>query len=615
MNLLPDIGAVYLGNGKCRFRTWAPFRKKMEIKLLSPVAGIFPMEREEKGYWSIEIENVRPGSRYTIRLDGEIDRPDPASFYQPEGVHRPSEVVDLRIERAEENWAGIPLKDYIFYELHVGAFTPEGTFDGVVEKLDHITALGATSIEIMPVAQFPGERNWGYDGAYPFAVQNSYGGPGGLRRLVGACHEKGISVTLDVVYNHFGPEGTYLRDFGPYFTRRYITPWGEAVNFDDEYNDEVRHFFIENALFWFSNYNIDALRLDAVHAIYDRSAIAFLSQLADSVREFGEKSGRPRYLIAESDLNDSRIIRPKNVWGYALDSQWSDDFHHGLHTLLTGERGGYYMDFGKLGDFTTSLGEGYLYSGRYSEFRKRNHGNCSADMPSERFVVASQNHDQVGNRMLGERLSTLISFEARKLTAAAVLLSPFLPLLFMGEEYGEEAPFLYFVDHTDPELREAVRKGRKEEFKEFFREGAPPDPDSRDTFLRSRLDWSKAGKGRRRSLFSFYRTLIGLRRENPALLNRDRSDMEVKGLEEKKLMLVRRKSPGYALFGIYNFYREDQSFDALEIGIPNGCLKILDSAETKWAGPGSVLPERLDGGGSFRIRASSVALYSKEKGL
>lgn len=612
MNFTPNIGAVYLGDGRCRFRIWAPFKKNLEVRILSPVDRVVQMEKDEKGYWCAEVKDVTPGGRYAVRLDREIERPDPASFYQPDGVHGPSEVIDLRFEKNDDRWAGIPLQDYIFYELHVGAFTPEGTFEAIIEKLDHITALGATSLEIMPVAQFPGRRNWGYDGAYPFAVQNSYGGPAGLRRLVDACHKRGVSVTLDVVFNHFGPEGTYLRDFGPYFTGRYVTPWGEAVNFDGEYSEEVRNFFIQNALFWLSNYNIDALRLDAVHAIYDRSAIPFLSQLADKVHELGKESGRNRYLIAESDLNDSRLIRPGKVWGYDLDSQWSDDFHHSLHSLLTGERGGYYVDFGKLSDLATSLREGYLYSGRYSEFRRRRHGNSSADLPSEKFVVASQNHDQIGNRMLGERLSTLISFEARKLAAAAVLLSPFLPLLFMGEEYGEEAPFLYFVDHSEPELREAVRKGRREEFREFLWEGEPPDPNSLETFLTSRLDWSKAKKGEHLALLGFYRTLIRLRRENPALSNTNRSDMEAKEFEQRKLMLVRRKSAGHDLYCIYNFHKDDRAFDLYELGIAESSRKILDSADTDWAGPGSSLPERVGGARSLKIRASSVALFLKE---
>ena len=612
MDFGPNIGAVYLGNGRCRFRTWAPFKNRVEIRLLSPVSRLIPMEMEQNGYWSVEVEDVSPGTRYMIRMNGETERPDPASFYQPEGVHGQSEVIDLRLDPYDENRAGTVLKDYIFYELHVGTFTPEGTFSAVIEKLDHIAALGATSLEIMPIAQFPGERNWGYDGVYPFAAQNSYGGPEGFRQLVHACHDKGISVTLDVVYNHLGPEGNYLRDFGPYFTGRYLTPWGEAVNFDGEYSDEVRNFFIQNALFWLNNFKVDALRLDAVHAIYDMSATPFLSQLADHVRDHRKKSGRNLYLIAESDLNDSRLIRPKTAGGYGLDSQWSDDIHHSLHTLLTGERHGHYMDFGKVSDLAKSLRGGYRYSGQYSKFRKRSHGNCAADLPSERFVAAAQNHDQVGNRMSGERLSTLVSFEAQKLSAAVIIFSPFLPLLFMGQEYGEEAPFLYFVSHTDPELCEAVRRGRKEEFKHFLRAGEPPGPESRETFLRSRLDWGKVNQGTHQVLLRFHKTLIDLRREHPALSDNDRNGMEVEGFEESKLILMRLKSAGDELFCIYNFDSTDHELNAQETGPAEGFSKILDSAETEWAGPGSLLPVRTTGERFLRFRASSAALFSKE---
>jgi maltooligosyltrehalose trehalohydrolase len=585
----------------------------MELRLFSPIGRIVPMERDEKGYWSVELENVRPGTRYMIRLDRETERPDPASFYQPEGVHAASEVIDLHFEKEDENWVGTPLVDYILYEVHVGAFTPEGTFSSIIEKLDHIIALGATSLEIMPIAQFPGERNWGYDGVYPFSVQNSYGGPVWFRRLIEACHRKGISVTLDVVYNHLGPEGNYLRDFGPYFTGSYKTPWGEAINFDGEYNDEVRNFFIQNALFWLDIYKVDALRLDAVHAVYDRSAVPFLSKLADSVHELAKKSGRNIYLIAESDLNDSRLIRPRKVWGCGLDSQWSDDFHHSLHALLTGEQDGYYMDFGTVSNMVTSMDEGYVYSGRFSKYRKRNHGNWAADLPSEKFVVAAQNHDQVGNRMLGERLSTLVSFEAQKLAAAVLLLSPFLPLLFMGEEFGEESPFLYFVSHSDPELLEAVRRGRGEEFKDFLSHGvAPPDPASRETFERSRLDWNKASMGTHQKLLKFYKALIRLRSDHPVLRNRNRNDMEVKGFEERKLATMRRKAAVYELICVYNFASADSELDAKETGLTAHHRKILDSSETLWAGPGPLLPERINGKRSLSIRASSAVVYSKE---
>ncbi len=376
----------------------------------------------------------------------------------------------------------------IMYELHAGTFIPEGTFDAVIPGLDHLKDLGINATDIMPVAQFPGERNWGYDGVYPFAVQNSYGGPDGLKRIVNECHTKGIAVILDVIYNHLGPEGNYLRDYGPYFTDRYKTPWGQAINFDGPYSNEVRNFFIENALSWLKNYHIEGLRIDAIHGIYDMSAQPFLPELAERVEEFSQQEGRKFYLIAESDLNNSYALRPRDSGGSGLDALWCDDFHHALHTLLTGETDGYYVDFGKIGHLVKSFREGFVYSGQYSAFRKRNHGNSSADIPPDRFVVFSQNHDQTGNRLKGERLSSLVSFESLKLAAGVVLLSPYIPLIFMGEEYGETAPFLFFISHSDPELIKAVRQGRKDEFKTFNWKDEPPDPQDIETFMRSKLD-------------------------------------------------------------------------------------------------------------------------------
>ncbi|MHC1725791.1 MAG: malto-oligosyltrehalose trehalohydrolase [Syntrophobacteraceae bacterium] len=609
MSFHPNIGAIYLGNGWSRFRTWAPFRRKVEVRLIG-FGRTIPLQMEDRGYWSAEIDGVQPGERYFIRLDGELERPDPASFFQPEGVHGPSEVLDLDFDWHDQRWSGPALRDYIFYEAHVGTFTPDGTFEAMIAKLDYLAGLGISSLEIMPVAQFPGERNWGYDGVYPFAVQNSYGGPNGLRRLVDACHQKAISVTLDVVYNHFGPEGNYLRDFGPYFTQKYKTPWGEALNFDDEYCDEVRNFFIQNAIFWFNIFHVDALRLDAVHAICDGSAVPFLAQLAQQATEYRTRTGRNGYLIAESDLNDSRLIRPRGVWGYELDSQWSDDLHHALHVLLTGEREGYYLDFGKVDDLVKAIKEGYVYSGRYSEFRKKSHGNLSTDLPSERFVIASQNHDQVGNRMLGERHSTLVSFEAQKTAAAVILLSPFIPLLFMGQEYGEEAPFLYFISHSDAELVQAVRLGRSQEFKEFSWAGVPPDPDSVDTFLRSRLNWDNVSQEPYRQLLGFSRELIRMRRDNPALRNTDRNGMEMKGFEESKLMLMKRTSERYTLISIFNFDSVEHVLEAREAGLDGSFVKFLDSSDAVWAGPGSLLPEKVDAAQSLRLRPSSVAIFS-----
>jgi maltooligosyltrehalose trehalohydrolase len=358
----------------------------------------------------------------------------------------------------------------------VGTFTPEGTFEAIIPHLDELRELGITAVELMPVAQFPGTRNWGYDGVYPFAVQNSYGGPEGLKRLVNACHGRGIAVVLDVVYNHLGPEGNYLWDFGPYFTDRYKTPWGSAINFDGPHSDPVRRLFIENALYWVTEFRMDGLRIDAVHGILDFSAYPFLEELASAVHEKAERLNRRVYVIAESDLNDTRVIRSRELGGYGLDAQWNDDFHHALHTLLTEDQTGYYQDFGRLGDLVKAFREGFVCSGQYSSYRRRRHGNSSRDIPAGCFVVFAQNHDQVGNRMRGERLSQLVCRERMKLAAGVVFLSPFIPLLFMGEEYGETAPFPYFISHSDADLVEAVRRGRREEFAAFGWSQEPPDP-------------------------------------------------------------------------------------------------------------------------------------------
>jgi len=401
------LGAVYLGGGRSRFTVWAPRARRVEVLLLSPEERVADLE-EKDGYHQATLEGVEPGSLYLYSLDGRIERPDPASRFQPKGVHGPSQVVDPAFPWADSCWSGIPLKDYVIYEIHVGTFTAQGTFEAVIAHLDELKDLGITAVELMPVAQFPGDRNWGYDGVYPFAVQDSYGGPAGFKALVNACHQKGVAVVLDVVYNHLGPEGNYLRDFGPYFTDRYRTPWGEAVNFDGPQSDEVRRFFIENALHWITEFHADALRLDAIHAILDFSAQPFLEDLTLAVKEQTEHLNRQVHLIAESDLNDTRPIRSRERGGFGLDAQWNDDFHHAVHTLLTGERAGYYRDFGRVEGLAKAWREGFIYSGEYSVHRRRRHGNSSRPIPARRFVVFAQNHDQVGNRMRGERLSFLV---------------------------------------------------------------------------------------------------------------------------------------------------------------------------------------------------------------
>ncbi|MGB9079836.1 MAG: malto-oligosyltrehalose trehalohydrolase, partial [Desulfuromonadaceae bacterium] len=446
-----DIGATHVAGGVF-FRVWAPSVTSVEVELAGTAPLKSPLQRD--GEYFQGLLPAAPGDRYWYWLDGSLRRPDPASRSQPEGVHGPSQVIDPAFAWSDSRWQGIALEEYIFYELHVGSFTPHGTFDGVISRLDYLVDLGITSVELMPVAQFPGERNWGYDGTFPFAPQNSYGGPDGLKRLVDACHARGLAVTLDVVYNHLGPEGNYLHGFGPYFTDRYRTPWGDAVNFDGPGSDPVRGYFISNALHWITEYHIDALRLDAIHGIFDFSALHILRELAESVHRQGAALGRRVYVIAESDLNDVRVINPPESGGHGLDAQWNDDFHHALRALLTGDRTGYYADFGLFSDVVKSFEEGFVLSGGYSSFRRRRHGSSSAGIAPDRLVVFSQNHDQVGNRMRGERPGEHLSTQQLKLAAATVLLSPYLPLLFMGEEYAESAPFPYFVSHGDADLVE-----------------------------------------------------------------------------------------------------------------------------------------------------------------
>lgn len=605
------LGAYYIGERECEFAVWAPHRENVSVKILSPEERIIQMNKDERGYWRAKAENVQPDTLYFYSLDESTDRADPASHYQPKGVHGPSQVIDhTNFKWDDGDWKGVPLREMIIYELHVGAFTPEGTFAAIIERLDDLADLGISAIEIMPVAQFPGWRNWGYDGTYPFAVQDSYGGPQGLKALVNACHQKGLSIILDVVYNHLGPEGNYLENFGPYFTDKYRTPWGKAINFDDQYSDEVRNYFIENALHWFRNYHIDALRLDATDAIHDHSARPFLGELAESVAIFSDRQRRRHLLIAESDMNDVRVIQPKEIGGYAVDAQWCDDFHHSLWTLITGESDGYYKGFGNLSHLVKAYREGFVYSGQYSDYRKRRHGNSSAGRPGYQFVVCAQNHDQIGNRMLGERVSHLVSFESAKLAASVVLLSPFIPLLFMGEEYAETAPFLYFVSHHDSFLIAAVQTGRKAEFQAFKWKGEPPDPQAEETFLKSKLNWSLRNEGRHRTMLGLYRHLIELRKSISSLGEFDKSRLEVRGQETTRIISLRRWCNNDHIFCVMNFSEQSSSY-LPELPQMNW-NKILDTADTRWNGPGTSLPGHIKPGEELTIRPMSFALYRAE---
>jgi maltooligosyltrehalose trehalohydrolase len=603
-----------LAGGRTRFRLWAPRARRVEVRLLATrrhAERVLPLEPPldptELGYFVGEHE-AAAGDRYLYRLDGAAERPDPASRSQPEGVHEPSQIVDpLAHAWHDAPWRGLPLERLAIYELHVGTFSREGTFDGVIPGLDGLAELGMTAIELMPIAQFPGSRNWGYDGVFPYAVQASYGGPEGLRRLAGACHARGLALILDVVYNHLGPEGNYLAEFGPYFSERHKTPWGAAINFDGPDSDEVRRFFIENALHWIREHHVDALRIDAIHGIVDTSADPFLAELAGAVHALGRELGRQVLVIAESDLNDPRVVRPRELGGHGLDAQWSDDFHHALHALLTGERSGYYEDFGRLDQLATAYRQGFVFTGQRSAHRRRRHGAPPDGIPGERFVVSIQNHDQVGNRALGERLCTLVPFESLKLAAGALLLAPFVPLLFMGEEYADPAPFLYFIDHSDPALVEAVRLGRRAEFASFAWQADIPDPQSPETFERSRLDPSLATRGPHAALRSLYRELLTLRREHPALSHLSRDDSTADADEPARLLRLTRGPRAEAL-AFLNFAETPSRASAPAAGGP-WRLRIDTSSEL-WAGPGGSAPPSLRTGDHLELNPRSFVLYT-----
>lgn len=604
------VGSNYLGNGRCEFTVWAPAREEVAVQIVSPARRSLPMQKDEWGYFKVVAEDIEPGTLYLYKLRGDTDRPDPASHSQLKDVHGPSEVVDhTQMNWTDAGWSGIPLEETIIYELHVGTFTPEGTFEAIIPRLKELYEFGINAIELMPIGQFPGNRNWGYDGVFPFAPQHSYGGPEGLKKLVDAAHQQGISIILDVIYNHFGPEGNCITDYGPYFTSHYKTAWGNAINFDGEYSYGVRNYFTENALYWFENYHIDALRLDASDHIYDIGVKHFLQELAENVNALSEKQGRKLYLTAENDLSDTQIIRPIESGGYGIDAQWNDAFHHCLHSLLTGEHAGYYEDYGKCEQMAKAFKEGFVYSGQYSPFRKKFHGSDSSTIPGHRFVVFTQNHDQVGNRALGDRLTHLVPFEALKLAAGVLLLAPNIPLIFMGEEYAEDAPFLYFVSHTDPELIEVVREGRKKDFADFHIEGEFIDPFSPNTFNNCQLNWQKRSEGKHKVILDLYQHLIQLRRTIPALKTLDKQSLEASVNEEHKLMFLHRWSQSSQIFCFMNFSHKDVSFKATP---PSGnWQKILDSSEPKWMGSGAPLPDKLMQEQALTIKPHSFALYKQ----
>ncbi len=512
-------GAWGQADDSVRWRVWAPKARAVELVLLDGAGRqTYTMAPAERGYFHLARPDIPDGQRYAYRLDGGPERPDPASLWQPEGVHGPSAVLRPgRFVWSDGAWCGVPREDLVLYELHVGTFTPEGTFDAVIPRLRALRALGVTAVELLPVAQFPGTRNWGYDGVLLYAVQDSYGGPAGLQRLIDACHAEGLAFFLDVVYNHLGPEGNYLQEFGPYFTDHYRTGWGTAWNYDGPGSDAVRDYVLDNVRMWVEEYHADGLRLDAVHAIFDFGARHILSAIKEAAEDSARRVGHTVHLIAESDLNDPRLLLPPERGGYGLDAQWSDDFHHAVHTQLTGERQGYYRDYGGVGDLARVMEQPFLFAGEYSVTRDRQHGAPPVGLTGDRFVIGIQNHDQVGNRARGDRLAALVAPPARRLAAGLMLLAPHVPLLFMGEEYGEDRPFLFFCSFGDPALIQAVREGRRREFADFGGHDEVPDPQDEATFAASRLSWSWPEEGGRAGLRRLYADLLTARREWPAL--------------------------------------------------------------------------------------------------
>jgi maltooligosyltrehalose trehalohydrolase len=576
------IGSHVLPDGNQEFKVWAPLKEKMFLHVVQPFDKKIEMQKDDGGYFHATVE-TDDLCRYFLVPEGKQEFPDPASQFQPEGVHGPSEVVDHSAYKwNDSNWKGIPFGELILYELHIGTFTQEGTFEAIIGKLDHLTATGINAIELMPVAQFPGNRNWGYDGVYPYAVQNSYGGPIGFKKLVDGCHQKGVAVFLDVVYNHLGPEGNYLEQFGPYFTEHYKTPWGRAINYDGKWADGVREFFSGNAVYFFEHFHLDGLRLDATHQVYDMGAVHIWELMHERIRNLEKKLGRPLYTIAENDLNSPRVVKPPSVGGFGFTAQWLDDFHHALYAAIDKEGKKSYSDFGELDQLAKAYKEGFVHSGEYVQFRKKRFGASSSGISGDRFVVFIDNHDQAGNRANGSCLTSILSFEKIKLASAAYLFSPYVPMLLMGEEYGDDAPFLYFISHSDQELVKLVKEGTLKEFEHLGWEADPPDPCAEDSFQRSKLHWEKLSEQKHRLIHHWYKELIHLRKTCSALQSFDKNDVWV-NVHQDILELHRRSAAhDQEIICVFNF----SETDSVPFTMPTSkwpWKKIIDANDDKWA--------------------------------
>ncbi len=572
------------------FSVWAPDRKKVALRINGtdvPMTGPSPL-----GIWDLDVEEANHGTDYAFLLDDdEKPYPDPRSEWQPKDVHSSSRVYSHTVfPWTDGNFRAIPLPSAIFYEMHLGTFTPAGTLDSAIEKLDYLVDLGITHLEILPIASFDGDFSWGYDGVAPYAPDECYGGPDAVKRFVDACHGKGLAVVLDVVYNHFGPSGNYTGNFGPYITERHHTPWGAAINFEEAGSDRVRRYFIDNALMWLRDFHFDGLRLDATHELIDRSAMHFLEQLSREVEDLSASVGRALFLVAESDLNNPLVVTPREANGYGMDAQWSDDFQHALFALLADETGGYFVDFGSIEQLASALKNVFVYAGNYSEYRQRTHGRVVQNLSYHHFVGFIQNHDQIGNRAKGDRVEHVVGMEKARLAAAIVFTAPFLPMIFMGEEWAASTPWMFFADHADEDLSRAVSEGRKREFSSFgWDETAIPDPVSRETFERSKLKWEELQQPQHHAMHTWYRSLIHLRRKVLALNLGDQNRHHVCFDENERWITTARGN----IHTLMNFSSEEQRFV-----LPHGSLLLLSSGAA---------PERE--GEQLTVPACTVAIY------
>jgi maltooligosyltrehalose trehalohydrolase len=577
-----NMGATILDqqNSRIEFRVFAYEKKGVALLLKGnrKTEEMIPMQEEAPHIYSVVIEGKGLDLYYKFRITAEGDFPDPWSRFQPEGVHGFSQVINPHSFRWQaENWKGKDLEELVIYEIHPGTFTPQGTFRAVLEKIGYLQELGITALELMPVIQTPGKWNWGYDGANLFSVNKNYGPPDDLKELIDTCHQKEIAVILDVVYNHFGPEGNYLPVYGPYFTDKHQTAWGAAVNYDDRYSEFTRTMVVENVRYWLEEFRFDGLRLDAIHAIRDESKTHILKEITAAAKAVANKHQRKIVLIAETDENNVEIINPPEKGGFGLDAQWMDDFHHVIHTALTAEKQGYYQDYNGLEDLE-KVYKNYLYTGEYSPFWKKNRGTDASLNPGNQFIVSVQNHDQVGNRAGGERLSALVDFPFLKAACGLMFFAPYIPLLFMGEEYAEKNPFLFFTNYEDPQLKEAVSSGRRDEFMDFGW-GDFPDPEDDHTFYKSRLTPRSQWREENEAIFNFYKDLINLRKTHPALCHLEKKQTGVQVDKEKKIITLTRWHQGYQLTGIFNL-----GTDEVEITCPQG-TQILNSEWKKYGGP------------------------------